>query len=168
MIPHKNQPKQQRYYGWLDTPLDERQPKSELQLASQLHVSPQTLNTWKKKRAEYDFLPVRELSNRLGEKLDLTIADIEELIKTGTKEQKIKKAKDVLLYKALKDKDYKACVEYLKSEGAFVVKTEETHKYELTSEDKAEIIRLIGEIQREEAMGESAGNLLPAAPDLLS
>lgn len=158
----------QRYFGWLDTPPDERNPKYETELAIQLGVITTTLKRWKDKRTEYDVLPVREIMDKLGEKVDLTIADIEGLIKTGTKEQKLQKAKDVILYIGLKERKFPALVEYLKSEGAYIVKTEETHKYELTSEDKAEIVRLIEELQRDFSAGTGGENLLPAKSPLLS
>ena len=111
---------------------------------------------------------VRGVVEKLGEKMDLTLAEIEHLIKTGTKEEKLQKAKDVILYIGLRDRKFAALVEYLKSEGAYIIKTEETHKYELSSEDKAEIIRLIGELQRDFSKGDSGTPILSTEPHLLS
>ena len=158
----------QRYYGWLDTPPEDREPKSEYKLARQLNVIPATLVRWRGRRAEYDVLPVREIVNKLGDRIDLNLQEIENLIKTGTKEQKLEKAKDVILYIGLKERKFPALVEYLKSEGAYIIKTEEKHSYELTAEDKAEIIRLIGEIQRDFSKGDSGTPILSAKPPLLS
>ena len=171
----------QRFFTWLDTPEDKRQPNTRGRLAYQLGVKPSTLAKWEKNRKEYeksvpdglsvndtmDVLGVRDVMEKLGEKMDLTLAEIERLIKTGTKEEKLQKAKDVILYIGLKERKFAALVEYLKSEGAYIVKTEETHKYELTSEDKAEIIRLIGELQGDFSAGTGGEDILPEEPALL-
>ncbi len=167
MNSNKNDPKRQRFFGWLDTSAEGRHPKSQNELALQLDVSRLTLKNWEKRRKEYDVLPVKEIINKLGEKLDLTLADIEQLIKTGTKEQKVQKAKDILLYIGLKEKKFQPLVEYLKTEGEYIVKTEETHKYDLTEEDRAEIIRLIGELQRDFSEGTGGKDILSAESPLL-
>ena len=111
---------------------------------------------------------IRGVVERMGEKMDLSLAEIERLISTGTREEKLQKARDVILYLGLRDRKFAALVEYLKSEGAYIIKTEETHKYELSDEDKAEIIRLIGEIKRDFSKGDSGASILPTKPHLLS
>ena len=180
MNSNKYDPMRQRLFTWLDTPKDKRQPDTKARLAFQLGLRPKTLNKWEKDRAEYekpveasvndvmDKLDIRDVVEKLGEKMDLSLAEIERLIKVGTKEEKLQKARDVILFLGLRDQKFNALVEYLKSEGAYIVKTEETHKYELTNEDKAEIIRLIGELQRDFSAGTGGKDILPAESSLLS
>lgn len=171
-----------RFFVWLDTPEDKRQPNAKGRLAYQLGVQPATLAKWEKNREEYeradvvggdvnntmDLLGVRDVVEKLGEKMDLSLAEIERLIKTGTKEEKLQKARDVILFLGLRDQKFAALVEYLKSEGAYIVKIEETKKYELTSEDKAEISRLVNELQGDFSAGTGGKDILPKEPALLS
>ncbi len=180
MNSNKYDPMRQRFFAWLDTPKDKRQPDTKARLAYQLGLRPKTLNKWEKDRSEYekvaeasvndvmDELDVRDVVEKLGEKMDLSLAEIVRLIKTGTREEKLQKARDVILYIGLRDQKFNALVEYLKSEGAYIVKIEETQKYELTSEDKAEILRLVNKLQGDFSAGTSGKDILPAESSLLS
>ena len=160
MIPQKNVAKQQRYYGWLDTPEDEREPKSEAELRSQLHIkNPATLKRWKDTRAENSLLPVREVMNKMGEMIDST--DISDDEKTALAR---KVYGDAMKHGAsASEKDL--AVRML---GMLIDKKEEIHTYVVTAEDRAEIVRLVsGILQDSKAERRGGENSLPDRPLLL-
>lgn len=167
MIPQKNIAKQQRYYGWLDTPEDEREPKTEAELRSQLHIkNPATLKRWKDTRVENNLLPVRETENKLGGMTNIDSTDISDDEKTALAR---KVFNDAMKHGAsASEKDL--AVRML---GMLIDKKEETHTYVITDEAEERIAQRAAEIQREfntrriGGTGSTEDNL-QAEPQLLS
>ena len=145
MIHPDNIPKQKKYYKWLDSPMDSRSPRTQIELADEMGIGNSTLTLWHKDRPKNRLQPVRDIANTLGEALEFP-ADKSDGISDN---EKLALARKV--YKDAMDSNATASEKELavKMLGMLIAKTEETHKYVITDEAEERIAQRAVEIQLE-------------------
>ena len=152
------------FFDWLDTPKEEREPRTQIQYAEKVGVATITLRRWRDNRSRYEkefgLVPLagyRPAVQNLGDILDRNELVIlaRKFAEEGDHDKMIELSKRILFLMGIEKGRRGEITDYLKSKGEMIDKRDETHRYEFTEDAEERIAKRLFELQ-EEAKREEA------------